>query len=73
MVAMLASAVWTISRWTKNQTGDAWPEIIACKCLTLLVPGEGVEPTRYLYHRILSPKKALFGTVPYKRIRVKTT
>ena len=41
--------------------------------LILLVPGEGVEPTQYLYHRILSPKKALFGTAPYKRIRAKTT
>ena len=65
MVAMLASAVWTISRWTKNQTGDAWPEIIACKCLTLLVPGEGVEPTRYLYHRILSLKTPLDETTTY--------
>ena len=33
------------------------------KSLFLLVPGEGVEPTRYLYHRILSLKTPVFGTL----------
>ena len=35
------------------------------KSLFLLVPGEGVEPTRYLYHRILSLKTPLDETTTY--------
>ncbi len=44
-----------------------WWRRICAKCWILLVPGEGVEPTRYLYHRILSP--ARLPVPPSRRAR----
>ena len=51
------------SKWSKfgakNQMRGGLRGALCANRLILLVPGEGVEPTRYLYHWILSLKQPL--------------
>ena len=55
------------SKWSKfgakNQMRGGLRRVLCANRLILLVPGEAVEPTRYLYHRILSLKTPVFGTL----------
>ena len=59
------------SKWSKfgakNQMRGGLRGVLCANRLFLLVPGEGVEPTRYLYHRILSP--ARLPVPPSRRAR----
>ncbi len=59
------------SKWSKfgakNQMRGGLRGALCANRLILLVPGEGVEPTRYLYHRILSP--ARLPVPPSRRAR----
>ncbi len=54
------------SKWSKfgakNQMRGGLRGALCANRLILLVPGEGVEPTRYLYHRILSLKTSVLET-----------